>query len=322
VAEDVTANTFPVYIGYNYPGYAQPFLGLIDEVRIWSSALTASQLDDMTPPVITITTPDNGATYLLNQIVNADWSASDGTGTGVRSKDGTVPSGLPINTATVGSKDFTVTATDYAMNTDSKTVTYNVVDTTPPVITLLGVTPVTIEVGSVYVDAGATALDNYDGVITGSIVTVNPVNTAVVGIYTVTYNVTDAALNPAVQVTRTVNVVYKFGGILPPINSDGSSIFKLGSTVPVKFQLTDADGNFVTNAVATIWVKKLSNGVLPGEMEAVSTSAATTGNLFRYDSTSNQYIFNLATKLLSKGNWRITIDLGDGTLNYVNINLK
>jgi len=45
-----------------------------------------------------------------------------------------------------------------------------------------------VEVNSVYVDAGATASDNYDGDITASIVTVNPVNTAVKGTYTVTYN--------------------------------------------------------------------------------------------------------------------------------------
>ena len=52
----------------------------------------------------------------------------------------------------------------------------------------------------------ATALDNYDGDITSSIVTVNPVDTAVVGVYTLTYNVTDANGNVAVEVTRTVNV--------------------------------------------------------------------------------------------------------------------
>ncbi len=83
----------------------------------------------------------------------------------------------------------------------------SVADTTPPVITLLGSSPVDVEVGSVYTDAGATAWDNLDGDLTASIVTVNPVNTAVVGTYTVTYNVNDAAGNPAVQVTRTVNVV-------------------------------------------------------------------------------------------------------------------
>ena len=76
-----------------------------------------------------------------------------------------------------------------------------------PIITLLGNSPVTVEVGSVYVDAGATAFDSYDGVLTGSIVTVNSVNTAVVGSYTVTYNVHDSNGNAAVQVTRTVNVV-------------------------------------------------------------------------------------------------------------------
>ena len=80
-------------------------------------------------------------------------------------------------------------------------------DTTAPVITILGTNPVSIKVGSVYTDAGATAFDNYDGDITASIVTVNPVNTTVKGTYNVTYNVKDSSNNAAVQVTRTVNVV-------------------------------------------------------------------------------------------------------------------
>ena len=44
------------------------------------------------------------------------------------------------------------------------------VDTTIPVITLLGFTSVTIAPGANYEDAGATAYDNYDGDITSSIV--------------------------------------------------------------------------------------------------------------------------------------------------------
>ena len=106
------------------------------------------------------------------------------------------------------------------------------------------------------------------------------------------------------------------------LSLDGSSIFKLGSTVPVKFQLRDANGNFVTTAGATIFVTKISNGVTGTEIEAVSTSAATTGNLFRYDPTSNQYIFNLNTKPLSTGTWQIRIKLDDGTSKYVNISLR
>jgi len=81
------------------------------------------------------------------------------------------------------------------------------VDTTVPIITLIGESTIDIEVGSTYTDQGATASDNYDGDITSSIVTVNPVDTDVVGQYTVTYNVTDTSSNAAVEVTRTVNVV-------------------------------------------------------------------------------------------------------------------
>ena len=83
----------------------------------------------------------------------------------------------------------------------------NAVDATRPVITLLGSTPVNIVMGTPYTDAGATALDNIDGDITGSIVVggdVVDINT--VGTYTITYNVVDAAGNNAVQVTRTINV--------------------------------------------------------------------------------------------------------------------
>ena len=33
--------------------------------------------------------------------------------------------------------------------------------------------------------------------------------------------------------------------ILPPINADGSSVFKQGSTVPAKFRVCDANGNSI-----------------------------------------------------------------------------
>ena len=52
------------------------------------------------------------------------------------------------------------------------------------------------------------------GDISGSIViNASAVNTAIVGSYPVTYNVTDSNGNPAVQVTRTVEVVDS----LPPV---------------------------------------------------------------------------------------------------------
>ena len=79
-------------------------------------------------------------------------------------------------------------------------------DTTIPVVTLIGDNPVDINVGDTYDDDGATATDDIDGDITDNIITVNPVDTSTAGIYTVTYNVSDTAGNPADEVTRTVNI--------------------------------------------------------------------------------------------------------------------
>ena len=80
-------------------------------------------------------------------------------------------------------------------------------DTSPPVITINGTNPVNVNKDSTYQDEGATATDNVDGNITANIVVTNPVNTSVVGTYTVRYNVSDAAGNTAMEKTRTVNVV-------------------------------------------------------------------------------------------------------------------
>ena len=67
--------------------------------------------------------------------------------------------------------------TDTAGNTGFEFTSMNfTIDTAVPVITLLGDATVTIEVGSTYTDAGATATDNYDGDITSSIVTVSTVD--------------------------------------------------------------------------------------------------------------------------------------------------
>jgi len=79
-------------------------------------------------------------------------------------------------------------------------------DAVPPVLTLKGSASVEVPSGSAYVDSGATAEDNIDGNISGSIRVTNPVNTAIVGSYTVTYNVTDFAGNPATPITRAVTV--------------------------------------------------------------------------------------------------------------------
>ena len=84
----------------------------------------------------------------------------------------------------------------------------NGTDTEKPVITLIGEDNVTVQLGGTYEELGATATDNVDGNITKDEITVTgEVDTNTVGTYTVTYAVSDAAGNAAVEVTRTVTII-------------------------------------------------------------------------------------------------------------------
>ena len=81
-------------------------------------------------------------------------------------------------------------------------------DTTPPEITLQGANPLELDLGESYVEPGATALDDVDTDITSDIVIdASAVNTAAVGSYIVTYNVSDSSGNDAPEAQRFVNVV-------------------------------------------------------------------------------------------------------------------
>jgi hypothetical protein len=115
----------------------------------------------------------------------------------------------------------------------------------------------------------------------------------------------------AASVSRTFQVVHSWSKLLQPINLDGSSIFKLGSTLPAKFKLTGGSAG-VVNLAARIYVAKISNSVAGTELEATATNSPDAGNVFRYDSSSGQYIFNWGTKSLTEGAWQIRVDLLDG----------
>lgn len=131
----------------------------------------------------------------------------------------------------------------------------------------------------------------------------------------------DGNYHAATPVSRVFSVFHSWSHVRQPINVDGSSIFKLGSTVPVKFGLTGGSAG-ITDLVARIFVAKVSAGVIGSEVEAVATNNADGGNTFRYDPTADQYIFNLGTKTLSQGTWQIRVDLGDGATHTVLLSLR
>jgi hypothetical protein len=207
---------------------------------------------DKTAALVAITTPADRATYLLNQVVKANWSASDAL-SGLACATATTASGAAILTSKVSKLDaktgkpvgysYTVTATDRADNQTTKTVTYYV-----------------------------------------------------------TYKLPAA--------------------FLAPIDANGQSLFKLGSTVTVAFQLTDANGANMTSASATIALSQLSATPHGTDAKPVCNTKPTSGSAFVYNATTKQYVFYLGTATLTAGDYKVTASLDDGSQLVGQFSLK
>jgi virginiamycin B lyase len=84
-------------------------------------------LDD-TPPVVTVSSPLDGALVLQGSALVADYACADEDGgSGLASCDGSVPDGAPLDTAALGTHVLSVAASDNAGNTASASAGYMVV---------------------------------------------------------------------------------------------------------------------------------------------------------------------------------------------------
>ena len=162
---------------------------------------------DLIKPVITII----GANPFS---VKKDSVYTDLGATAMDDKDGDITNKIvksgTVNTAVAGAYFISYSVRDLAGNMDSVTRRVNVLtpDIIKPVITILGKNPDTLQRTTSYVDAGATAIDNIDGIITSKITKVSTIDSSKTGTYTITYSVSDLAGNTQTAV-RTVVVVNK-----------------------------------------------------------------------------------------------------------------
>jgi hypothetical protein len=277
------------------------------------------EVQDQTKPVVVVpaditkeATGPNGATVAFLGVIATD-DVDGGVVATCTPASGSV---LALGTTTV-----TCSARDTAGNVGDSSFTVTVRDTTAPNLTVptARTAVATSASGAVVTYAAPTATDLVDGSVPASCDKPSG-SVFALGATTVTCTAKDKAGNVGTE-TFTVTVTAAWSNVLQPVNLDGSSVFKLGSTVPVKFQLTGASAG-ITNLSAALYTQRLGTTPTGSSLEAISTSSATTGNLFRYDSTSGQYIFNLSTKTLSVGTYQLRLDLGDGVLRTVNISLK
>ena len=123
--------------------------------------------------------------------------------------------------------------------------------------------------------------------------------------------------------TLIVPDTYRFLGFSSPLGANDSRCFKLGSTIPVKFQMHLRDGRMVPDVTAKFTLQPYSNGRPMGEpIGASSTGEAGCVNVFRYDREANQYVYFLSTTPLSVGTWKLIVTLDDGSAYDVLIGLK
>ncbi|WP_407270037.1 immunoglobulin-like domain-containing protein [Radiobacillus sp. PE A8.2] len=158
---------------------------------------------DTTKPVITLAGDNPLVVEYGNIFVDPGVTAADNYDEDV-TEEITVAGSVDENV--VGEYTLTYTVEDSSGNEGKAERTVKVVDTTKPVVTLAGDNPLVVEYGNIFVDPGATAMDNYDGEVTEEITVAGSVDENVVGEYTLTYTVEDSSGNIG-EVERTVKVV-------------------------------------------------------------------------------------------------------------------
>jgi hypothetical protein len=103
---------------------------------------------------------------------------------------------------------------------------------------------------------------------------------------------------------------------LQPIAADGSSVFNGGRTVPIKFRVGDVNGVSIgppAVVVTSFRIIAVINGTGSTSVDLPADSR-TPDTTFRWDPTSQQWIFNLDTRGLTVGNtYVLRISLADGS---------
>jgi hypothetical protein len=297
--------------GHNYSVISHNANGTISPLTIAGSIIVSDKTYDGTPTATIATRTLSGV--IANDVVS--YTGGTATFSDSNAGIGKTVTAVGLYLAGTDAGNYAVSSTATSTATIFK-VNQQISWSTPASIflgTSLGNTQLNATVAGVQGGTAPGALTYTPAA--GTILGVGPNQLRVDAASTINYN--------AATATVSINVSYSTGAclgdlghsILQPINADGSSTFKQGSTVPAKFRVCDVAGHSIGTAGMVIsfnLVQTISGTVSATVDESVIST--TPDSSFRWDSTAQQWIFNISTKPLSaQTTYVYSIGLNDGS---------
>jgi hypothetical protein len=225
---------------------------------------------DTIPPVVTILGPNPATNECHVAVQDPGATASDSCAGNLA-----VLKNNAVNPNVPGMYSITYTATDPSGNSATIVRTVYVVDTTPPTVTLLGSTPMTVLWNGSFADPGASASDLCSGA--NIVLTTNgTVDVATPGSYLLAYVATDPSGNSATN-TRVVNVITNQ---VPGITSQPAGLVTNAGSA-VTFSVSASGGDLTYQ-----WLKNGSPLNDGGNVSGASSPSLTLSNLLHADAAS------------------------------------
>jgi predicted extracellular nuclease len=274
-------------------------------------------LPEATPPVLHLPTDITAeATSPAGAIVNFSATATDARDTNVIVTCAP-PSGSQF---VLGATTVNCSATNSRNKTAEGSFSVTVVDTTAPLVFLNGVTNgATYTLGAVPA-ASCSATDSATGVALQASLTITGGTANGVGHFTATCSgAKDGAGNIAAPISASYDVGYLFNGFFSPVSTNKT--FKLGSTVPLKWTLQNAQQTFISSLSSITAVQVAPDPSCLAGGEGIPFDAGSAGNS-GLQFQDNTFQFNWKTTGLAAGCYAAMVSLDDGTRETVFVTLR